>query len=135
MRAPKRKRPQPRTIHPPPDGVDALGLIERVRYVGSTEHKDGPSFAGTPRPRADATICDPAFADRLDDIQRWLRNAFEVRCFGGPWEGSFPRYAWCKVGDTVYEARLINRGLGQYKGWQLDREEWPDGINDFDWRE
>ena len=71
--------------------------------------------------------------DRLPRIQRWLRQAFEVQCFGAPWEGEFPRYAWCKAGEIVYEARLVNRGLGQYKGYQLEPEEWPDGICNFDW--
>jgi len=133
VRAPKRRRPQPRIIQPPPEGIDASGLASRVTYVGSPEHKTGPSFAGTPRPRGDATRCDPALNDRLHEIQQWLRQAFEVQCFGGPWEGGFPRYAWCMVGQIVYEARLVNRGLGQYKGWQLEPEEWPDGIDDFDW--
>jgi hypothetical protein len=86
-----------------------------------------------PRPRGDATKCDTALNSRLPEIQRWLRHAFEVGCFGGPWEGDFPRYAWCKIGDTVYEARLVNRALGQYKGWQLELDEWPDGIDDFNW--
>ena len=38
-----------------------------------------------------------------------------------------------KVGGVVYEACLVNRGLGQYKGWQSEPEEWPDGIDAFDW--
>ena len=71
--------------------------------------------------------------DGLRQIQEWLRRAFKVHCVGSPWEGDFPRYAWSKVGDVVYEARLVNRGLGQYKGWQLEPEEWPDGIDAFDW--
>ena len=135
MRAPKRKRPQLRTILPPPDDVDTAGLADRVTYVGSPEHKTAPSFAGTPRPRADATLCDSNLMSRLQDIQQWLRKAFVSRCFSGPWEGGFPRYAWCKVDNMVYEARLINKGLGQYKGWQLEPDEWPDGIQDIDWRE
>ena len=110
-----------------------MGLACASTYVGSPEHKTGPSFAGTPRPRGDATKCDTALNSRLPEIQRWLRHAFEVSCFGGPWEGDFPRYAWCKIGDTVYEARLMNRTLGQYKGWQLELDEWPDGIDDFNW--
>ena len=133
VRAPKRKRPQPRIIQPPPEGVDASGLASRVTYVGSPEHKTGPSFAGRPRPRGDATKCDTTLNDRLSEIQRWLQRAFQLQCFAGPWEGDFPRYAWCKVGNTVYKARLVNRGLGQYKGWQLKPEEWPDEIDDFDW--
>jgi hypothetical protein len=133
MRAPERKRPQPRIIQPRGEEFDATQLANRVSYVGSPEHKTGPSFAGTPRPRADATKCDTALNGRLGQIQEWLRNAFTLHCVGGPLEGEFPRYAWCKVGDIVFEARLVNRGLGQYKGWQLQREEWPDGIDAFDW--
>jgi hypothetical protein len=133
VRAPQRKRPQPRIVQPPPEGIDASGLVSRVTYVGSPEHKTGPSFAGRPRPRGDATKRDTALNDRLPEIQQWLQHAFEVQCFGGPWEGGFPRYAWCKIGNIVYEARLVNRGLGQYKGWQLKPEEWPDEIDDFDW--
>lgn len=133
MRAPKRKRPQPRNIQPPPLGVSGAALATRVTYIGSSEHKTGPSFAGRPRPRADATKCDTALNDRLEEIQRWLQRAFELQCFGPPWEGDFPRYAWCKVGEIVYEARLVNRGLGQYKGWQLSPDEWPNGIDEFDW--
>ena len=108
-------------------------LAERVTYIGSSEHKTGPSFAGRARPRADATKCDPALNDQSGEIQRWLRKAFELRCFGAPWEGDFPRYAWCKVGDMVYEARLVNRELGQYKGWQLNAGEWPKGIDELNW--
>ena len=133
MRAPKRKRPQPRIIQQPPPGVNGAALATRVTYIGSSEHKMGPSFAGRPRPRADATKCDTALNDRLEEIQRWLQRAFELQCFGPPWEGDFPRYAWCKVGEIVYEARLVNRGLGQYKGWQLSSDEWPNGIDEFDW--
>ena len=133
MRAPKRKRPQLRCIQPPPEGIDGPDLASRVKYVGSPEHKTGPSFAGTPRPRGDATKCDTSLSDRLVDIQKWLEHAFKVQCFGGPWENSFPRYAWCKVGGIVYEARLVNRGLGQYKGWQLESDEWPDQIDEFCW--
>jgi hypothetical protein len=135
VRAPKRKRPQPRIIHPPPAGVDVAGLALRVLYVGSPEHKTGASFAGAPRPRGDATKCDAALNDRLVEIQQWLEHAFSVQCFGGPWDGDFPRYAWCKIGNIVYEARLVNRGLGQYKGWQLEPDEWPDGIENYEWSE
>ena len=133
MRAPKRKRPQPRVVQRPPEGFDVSCAASRIAYVGSPEHKTGPSFAGRPRPRADASKCDAALNDRREDIERWLRHAFTVQCFGGPWEGGLPRYAWCKVETVVYEARLVNRGLGQYKGYQLEPEEWPEGIDNFDW--
>lgn len=135
MRAPKRRRPMARTIAKLPEGVDAEQVARRVRYVGSPEHKAGPSFAGAPRPRADATKCDESLNSRLLDIQRWLRHGVAMGCVGGPWEGGFPRYVWCKVGSVVYEARLVNRELGEYKGWQLDHEEWPSRIDQFSWPE
>lgn len=39
--------------------------------------------------------------------------------------GNFPRYAWKQVGDRVFEARLSNAGLGQYKGYPLEPHEAP----------
>jgi len=133
MRAPRRKRPLPRTIAPPPDGANIDDIASRVSYVGSPEHKSGPSFAGQPKPRADATICDSSLNGRQADINVWLRNGIELQCFGYPWEGDFPRYVWSKVEEKVYEARLVNRQLGQYKGWELSVEEWPSGIDDLNW--
>jgi len=29
--------------------------------------------------------------------------------------------------------RCLNQGRGEYKGYQLKREEWPDGICGLDW--
>ena len=51
MRTPMRRRPRPRTQDVPPD-TDLGALAERARYIGSPEHKDMPTFAGQPRPRA-----------------------------------------------------------------------------------
>ena len=45
-----------------------------------------------------------------------------------PWEGGFPRDVWYRDGDTVYEGRLVNREIGSYKGYPLDKLEWPDGV-------
>ena len=132
MRAPKRRRKMVRRIvQTPPDEDQRNELADRVSYVGSPEHKDAPSFAGQPRPRADATICDRSFLDRLDEINEWLERAIRAGCIGEPWEGDFPRYVWYREGIEVYEARLVNRGQGQYKGYALRREEWPEGIDDY----
>lgn len=40
------------------------------------------------------------------------------------------RMAWRRLDDVVYEARLVNRELGQYKGYPLDRSEWPEKLNE-----
>ena len=42
----------------------------------------------------------------------------------------FPRYVWYKYGEMIFEARLVNRGSGSYKGYPLEKDEWPEGIED-----
>jgi len=130
MKSPKRRRPHNRTIVSPPPGVDLNETASQAAYVGSPEHKDQPSFAGQPRPRADASICDPELSRSRARLTRRLRESICAGNIGAPWEGEFPRYVWCKIDDDVYEARLVNRGNGEYKGYRLKREEWPDGIPD-----
>ena len=52
-----------------------------------------------------------------------------------PGEGKspgFPRYVWYKDGATVYEGRLVNREMGQYKGYPLEKSEWPSAIEGID---
>lgn len=50
---------------------------------------------------------------------------------GALFEGGYPRYVWFKEDEeTVYEARLVNRGKGTYKGYPLETDEWPSGIED-----
>src|SRR5512139_2926851 len=127
MRASKRRRALRRSVSEVPLGADLARLAERVSYVGSPEHKTYHSFAGSPRPRADATKCDP----RLNDpavLTGWLRLAIMRGNVGEPWEGDFPRYVWHRQDGVVYEARLVNRELGQYKGWALELSEWPNGC-------
>lgn len=110
-----------------PATVDLAILAARTSSVGSPEHKTYPSFAGHPRPRADASKCDPSLADP-SILTGWLRAAITAGDVGEPWEGDFPRYVWFRQGDIVYEGRLVNQELGQYKGWPLDRSEWPEGM-------
>lgn len=127
MRAPQRKRPMVRAIvAAEPERLAAAA--GRATYIGSPEHKDGPSFAGQPRPRADASLCDPALAGRQQDIVGWLRDAIRLGNVGGHWESDFPRYVWSRQGEHVYEARLTNAQLGQYKGYPLAADEAPEGM-------
>ena len=127
MCAPRRRRVRIREISVP-GGTDLELIAKRAHYVGSPEHKDAPSFAGRPRPRADATICDRSFAAKQRELARWLRKAIRTGIVGGPWEGSFPRYAWYRHGDTLYQARLVSREQGGQKGYALLPEEWPRGM-------
>lgn len=133
MRSIRRKRqPLVRKIAPPPEGVDLREVAARARYIGSPEHKMTPSPAGLPKPRSDASLCDSALSTRFPDITRWLRSAISNGQTGPLWEGDFPRYVWYKEADVVCEARLtnkvLNKVLGEYKGYPLEHFEWPTGL-------
>lgn len=127
MRAPIRRRPRRRDLVEPPEGVELANLADRVRYIGSSEHKSFPSFAGPPKLRSDASRCDPALADP-QELTKWLRDGVAAGHIGAPWEGSFPRYVWYRRGEMCYEARLVNAGAGDYKGYPLTDAECPDGL-------
>lgn len=112
-----------------PHGTDLAALADRVEYVGSPEHKDFPSFAGSPHPRADASCCPRDIRDQVA-VSEWLRTAIRRGAVGAPWEAGFPRYVWFKRDDVVFEGRLVNREQGTYKGYPLNRQEWPPDIED-----
>jgi hypothetical protein len=104
-------------------------VADMVRYVGSPNHKDEPSFAGkVAHPVPDRSVCPRAINRRQDDIQHWLRAAIQHGHTGGVWEGEgkFPRYVWHREGDTIYEGRHIVNG--QYKGYPLEPGEEVRGL-------
>lgn len=111
-----------------PAGVDLPGLAQRVSYVGSAEHKTYPSSAGAPAPRADATKCDPAQHGDFQTLTSWLQRGLASGAVGAPWEGDFPRYVWVSEAGRWYEARLVNREQGTYKGYEIEPNELPDGL-------
>jgi len=128
MRAIKRQRPRRREPFKGLSQQELQDLAGRASYIGSPEHKDIPSPAGHPRPRADASICDRSISRDFTTPTEWLRAAIRSGNIGCPMEGDFPRYAWYKNGTDLYEARLVNRDNGQYKGFPLERFEWPEFL-------
>lgn len=132
MRAIKRKRPRVRQLATGRLPYQLAELAQQVSYIGSVEHKDSPSFAGWPKPRSDASMCNRALSEDRNQITTWLRAAIQRGHIGEPWEGSFPRYAWYRDGDTMYEARLVNRTSGEYKGYPLRKNEWPELNNNVE---
>jgi hypothetical protein len=127
LRAPSRRRPLPRKFSPTPEGVNVARAVAEATYIGSAEHKNRMSAVGAPRLRADASPCPPDLTDfsRLTD---WLRAAIAAGNTGAQWEDGFPRYAWWREGERCFEARLVNAGLGEYKGWPLAPAEWPESL-------
>jgi hypothetical protein len=114
-------------VGPPPVGVNLEEVAERVRYIGSPEHKDAPSFAGQKKPRADASICPRGLTQ--EEVQGWLRLAILRGATSEFWEGDFPRYVWFRTGSVAYEGRLTNSASGEYKGFPLARSEWPASLD------
>jgi hypothetical protein len=110
-----------------PDGIDIAEIAAQVRYVGSVNHKDLPSFAGIPpRPRPDASICPRYLARDQSRLQQWLVGAILSKNFGNLWDGTFPRYVWHRESTVVFEARHL--GQGQYKGYPLSENELVRGL-------
>ena len=101
-------------------------LSERVRYVGSAEHKSHPldeSFDFDPDLRSDASRCAPQLT--RDHAQTALSEAVRRLCVSEDFEGDFPRYAWAWIDETPYVARLTNKVQGAYKGWPIETLELP----------
>ena len=115
--------------------ADLESVAARATYIGSRDHKNIPSYAGPPGLRRDASRCPSEPSKDLERVVGWLRDGIRQGFTGGPWEGQspgFPRYVWYKDGATVYEGRLVNRELGQYKGYPLERSEWPPAFEGTD---
>lgn len=125
MRTPSHRRPRRRS-RCVPSGTDLKSLAERATYVGSGEHESYPSAAGPPVLRSDASRCDPVLHGDFEMLTAWLRDAIVGGQTGAPWEGEFPRYAWIERDEVWYEARLVNRAAGTYKGYPLLAAERPD---------
>lgn len=130
MRSPRRRRPLRRSVIVQAP-ANLANLSARATYVGSTEHKDVPSFVGAPRLRHDASRCPRNLAVERERLCSWLKMAIRRGAVGEPWEGEFPRYVWYKHEHVVFEGRLVNRTLGAYKGYPLAKDEWPHGIEDI----
>ena len=79
------------------------------------------------RPRR-RELVEPPEGVEPQQLTKWLQNGVIAGHVGALWEGSFPRYVWYRKGGTCYEARLVNAGVGEYKGYPLTNAECPDGV-------
>lgn len=114
---------------PPPESV-----AQRARYVASGEHKDYPSSDGlwTVVPKADKAKCARFARTEWHRLKEVLRQAISASCVHAEFRGDFPARAWAFINDVLHEARLSNRGNGEYHGFPLEyQEQWPDDPNDL----
>lgn len=63
-------------------------------------------------------------------LTEWLRSAIIAGKISEMSEGAhcYPRYVWWRHENSVYEARLVNREQGHYKGYELLPAEYPEGV-------
>jgi hypothetical protein len=123
MKTPHRKRPRKDDQLQAGPETDLVAVAVKVSYIISTEHKDYLTSAGPGNLRSDASAC-PRGLD-FHEVEEWLKDAVREGAVSAVLEGEFPRYAWKRVGRRVYEARLSNAGLGQYKGYPIEEHEAP----------
>ncbi len=130
----RHRRPRQKVIAPwPDDKPEPENVAARVTYVGSAEHKSYPSPAGNPALRSDASLCDPRYTS-YEEITDVLREAIRRGCTSAVFEGDFPKYVWGWLDGQLYEARLVNREQGWYKGYPLEEIETPqDTDNRLNW--
>jgi hypothetical protein len=76
-------------------------------------------------------LCDRGFHKQQAMVTEWLKTAVRRGCVSSFFEGEFPRYVWYLHEGAAYEARLVNRTRGHYKGYSLLRQEWPNGLSDY----
>lgn len=126
MRAPKRRRPRAtRQLEASRPG-QLHELAEQASYILTPEHKDYLTAAGPGKLRSDATAC-PRGLD-FAEVESWLKETIEAGNVSADTENDFPRYAWARIRGRVYEARLSNSGLGQYKGYPIHDHEAPEWL-------
>jgi hypothetical protein len=92
-------------------------------YLGSPEHK-------APHTRNDATRCPTDLEAAQERLTGWLKEAIQAGYIGGPIEGEFPRYVWCRDGCRYFEGRLTNQMSGEYKGYPVSSDEVPSELKD-----
>jgi len=63
-----------------------------------------------------------------ENLTAWLRQAIGEGSIGGLTEGGFPCYVWYRDGDRMFEGRLTNHVTGDYKGYPINWDEFPEEL-------
>lgn len=110
----------------PSDCLSSSELAEKVKYVGSAEHKAEPvhrSYDMHPALCSDASRCDGGI--ERETAEKVLREAVRRQLVSTEFKGGFPRYAWGLVDNVPHQAMLTNQTKGEYKGWPIRFDELP----------
>ena len=99
------------------------GLVKRVGYAGSPQHKRNPGdFGLTPpaSPRQDASLYDYANITQRATALALLRKGVEQGLVSEQMRNDYPNQIWSIRNDkVVFEARLENEVQGNYHGYPL----------------
>lgn len=137
MRKPPPIRPKVRNAGTRVSKAALLNLAATAVYVGSTQHKDTPSFAGAPSPRSGAThvgagetpdcmLCPARWANAQPAATALLRQAIANGTFSRDGGATLPRRVWAlDPADSriVYEARRLSAPPNGYKAFPLTAEQ------------
>jgi len=100
---------------PSPDDV-----AKKVSYRGNPQHKTSgrrPAY----RHWGDKNRCEKVTSSHQAELETALRDAIRRRVVH--WDLSqstrFPGRVWAYVNDVLHEARLTNRGNGEYHGFPI----------------
>lgn len=129
MSPPSHSGHRPNVIDPPPDR-DYEEIASDVQYTGSDYHKP---YKPTSRPKASRTTpCPPKFKGKEDMLTGWVAAAIRKGAVSGNFQGDYPREIWYKAGDgRVYKGRITNHVQGEYHGFPIPEEEWPQKIDEY----
>lgn len=122
MRSPGRKRPRRSDRLVPTPEHDLEKMAQEASYIVSTEHKTHLTGAGPGRLRSDASKCPKELG--LEQVTDWLKVAIRKGDVSAATD-LFPEYVWIRIEGQVFEARLSNSVLGQYKGYPILDNEAP----------
>ena len=102
-------------------------LLERLRYVGSANHKLHPgdyNFVPTSNPRPSKSPCDELRPVLLEEASALFRLGIERGMVSLYPEGGVPKYVWAvdEAGE-VYEAKTKPERETDYHGYRLGDDE------------
>lgn len=103
------------------------GLLTRVRYSGSANHKLRPGdygFVPSHNPRPSKSACDDLRPVLLDEAKALFCRGIDLGMVSSFPSGSVPKYVWA-VDDAgeVYEAKTRPERETEYHGYRLSNED------------